>query len=128
MRAGISTVAGMLALAAAGCSGGGFSFGDLSPAGLSGPQPAPVDMNGRWLLSAIGTPACGMTFAGTRSEGTIAPEGGCPGNFFTSRRWSFEQNALVIRDHNGEILGRLAFAASRYEGNATSGQQIALSR
>ena len=24
-------------------------------------------------------------------EGTIAPEGGCPGKFFTSRKWTFEQ-------------------------------------
>jgi hypothetical protein len=69
-----------------------------------------------------------MAFAGSRSEGAIAPEGGCPGNFFTSRRWAFEGGALLIRDHNGELLGRLALAGSRFEGAATDGKQITLTR
>jgi len=46
-----------------------------------------------------------------RRRSTIAPEGGCPGNFYTSRKWTFEQDALVIRDHNGQPLGQLALAA-----------------
>ena len=128
MRARLATVAGILAFACAGCSGDKFSFGDSSLTGASGPEPAPVEMNGRWLLAAPGTPPCGITFAGSRSEGTIAPEGGCPGNFFTSRRWAFEQGTLVIRDHTGEPLGRLALAGLRFEGTATNGQQITLTR
>ena len=55
-------------------------------------------------------------------EGTIAPEGGCPGNFYTSRKWTFEQGALVIRDHNGQPLAQLALAGpGRFEGKATNG-------
>jgi hypothetical protein len=127
MRASLLTVAGIAALALAGCSGDKFSAGDLTSS-ASGPQPAPVEMNGRWMLAAPGAPACGMNFSGSRSEGVIAPEGGCPGNFFTSRRWSFEQGALVIRDHNGDPLGQLKLAGSRYEGTAASGQQITLTR
>jgi glutathione S-transferase len=40
-------------------------------------------------------------------QGTIAPEGGCPGNFFTSRKWTFEHGALIIRDHKSEVLAEL---------------------
>ena len=72
-----------------------------------------------------------MTFGAAQSEGegTIAPEGGCPGNFYTSRKWTFEQGSLVIRDHNGQPLGQLAQAApGRFDGKATNGQQVLLSR
>jgi hypothetical protein len=127
MRARLVIIAGIVAIAFAGCSGDRSPLGDLT-SGAGAPQPAPVEMNGRWLLAAPGTPACGMAFSGSRSEGAIAPEGGCPGNFFTSRRWAFEGGALLIRDHNGELLGRLALAGSRFEGAATDGKQITLTR
>ena len=50
-----------------------------------------------------------MNFAHTpaAAQGTIAPEGGCPGNFFTSRKWTFEHGALIIRDHKSEVLAEL---------------------
>jgi hypothetical protein len=72
-----------------------------------------------------------MTFNGTpgTGEGTIAPEGGCPGNFYTSRRWTFENGSLVMRDHNGKPLGELTLASrGRFDGKATSGQQLTLTR
>ncbi len=71
-----------------------------------------------------------MSFGGTRSanEGTIAPEGGCPGNFFTSRRWAFEDGALVMKNHNGETLAHLTLAGGRFEGSATGGMPVTLSR
>jgi protease inhibitor Inh len=93
--------------------------------------PPPVNMAGRWTLSAPGGGGCAMNFGATpgSAEGTIAPEGGCPGNFFTSRKWVFEDNGLVIRDHTGQPLARLAFgAAGRFDGQATSGQAITLTR
>ena len=92
---------------------------------------APETMAGRWQLAAPGASQCNMNFGGTpdAGEGTIAPEGGCPGNFFTSRKWTFEQGSLVIRDHNGLPLGQLAQAApGRFDGKATSGQQVTLTR
>jgi hypothetical protein len=62
-------------------------------------------------------------------EGTIAPEGGCPGNFFTSRKWTFEQGGLIIRDHTGQSLALLALAGSnRFEGQASNGQAVSLAR
>ena len=124
MRSGLVIVA---ALAVAGCSGDRGLFGESSMMPI-GPQPAPVEMNGRWLLAAAGAPPCGITFSGSRSEGALAPEGGCPGSFFTSRRWSFEQGALLIKDHTGEQLASLKLAGTRFEGPATNGMQITLTR
>jgi hypothetical protein len=88
-------------------------------------------MTGRWRLVSPGKGACGMTFAVSAGagEGTIAPEGGCPGNFFTSRRWLFDQGALVIRDHTGKTLTQLQHeSSSRFEGKTDKGEPIWLER
>jgi len=47
-----------------------------------------LSLAGRWTLSSTGTGSCAMTFDAVQdaSEGTIAPAGGCPFNFFTSRK------------------------------------------
>jgi len=94
-------------------------------------SPPPVSMAGRWTLSSSGAGGCAMNFGAPpgASEGTIAPEGGCPGNFFTSRKWVFEDSALVIRDHTGQPLARLALGPSgRFDGQATTGQPVSLGR
>jgi len=93
------------------------------------PPPPPVDLNGRWRLTAAGRGACFMNFGNAPGavQGTIAPEGGCPGNFFTSRKWTYEHSALIIRDHKGEVLAELAFAGGRFEGQG-SGAALSLSR
>jgi len=97
-----------------------------------GPRGAPpVNMAGRWTLNSPGAGTCAMNFAGAQgaAEGTIAPEGGCPGNFFTSRKWVFEQDGLVIRDHTGKALAQLAVVSpSRLDGQATGGQPVMLAR
>jgi hypothetical protein len=95
------------------------------------PGAPPEPMGGRWTLAGAGTSQCAMTFGGGANdiEGTIAPEGGCPGNFFTSRKWTFEQGSLVLRDHTGAPLAQLAQAApGRFDGKATNGLQMTLSR
>jgi hypothetical protein len=73
------------------------------------PQPPPIQVAGRWRLAAAGGGACFMNFAQAAGagQGTIAPEGGCPGNFFTSRKWTFEHGAMIIRDHKSEVLAEL---------------------
>ena len=93
------------------------------------PPPPPVDLNGRWRLTAAGSGACFMNFGNAPGavQGTIAPEGGCPGNFFTSRKWTYEHSALIIRDHKGEVLAELAFAGGRFEGQG-SGAALSMSR
>ena len=94
------------------------------------PQPPPVDLAGRWRLAATGGGACFMTFGNAPGavQGTIAPEGGCPGNFFTSRKWTFEHGTLIIRDHKGEPLAQVSFSNGRFAGQATAGGEISLSR
>ena len=114
-----------IALALGGCARETVVGG--APAG--GTRTPPEPMGGRWQLAAPGVSQCAMTFGAAQGEGegTIAPEGGCPGNFYTSRKWSFEQGSLVIRDHNGQPLGQLAQAApGRFDGKATNGQPVTL--
>jgi hypothetical protein len=95
-------------------------------------QPPPVDLAGRWRLSMVGGAACLMTFTASPGaiEGSIAPTGGCPANFFTSRKWTYEHDMLIIRDHKGEALAELSFATGRFEGHPTggSGGSITLAR
>jgi hypothetical protein len=91
----------------------------------------PVEMTGRWVLASTGANSCGMVFnsAVGALEGTVAPEGGCPGKLFMSRKWTFEQNALVLRNHNGEPLAHLGSAEpGKLEGRSTNGEPITLTR
>ena len=94
------------------------------------PQPTPIQVAGRWRLAAPGGGACFMNFAQAAGagQGTIAPEGGCPGNFFTSRKWTFEHGAMIIRDHKSEVLAELSLAGGRFEGHQTGGGALSLSR
>jgi hypothetical protein len=94
------------------------------------PQPPPIQVAGRWRLAAAGGGACFMNFAQAAGagQGTIAPEGGCPGNFFTSRKWTFEHGAMIIRDHKSEVLAELSLAGGRFEGHQTGGGALSLSR
>jgi Protease inhibitor Inh len=86
-------------------------------------------MAGRWMLSSPGAGSCAMTFGGGPGEGTIAPEGGCPGNFFTSRKWTFDGSSLVIKNHLGDTLAQLKSGdGGRYDGQSTAGQPVTLSR
>jgi hypothetical protein len=142
--AGVLLLVGLLP----GCSAGNLGgFGSSTPApeplpaAPTGPatpladtgirRPPPINMAGRWTLNSPGSGGCAMNFGAVAgaSEGTIAPEGGCPGNFFTSRKWVFEESGLVIRDHTGQPLAQLAFAPpSRFDGRAAGGQAVTLSR
>jgi Protease inhibitor Inh len=117
------TMTALVALTLAGCAG--TPFGDTTPV-----APAPtIDMSGRWLLATPNAPSCGMNFttAGVQ-EGAIAPEGGCPGKFFTSRHWTLAQGALIINDHENQPLAHLTFANGHFEGQATAGPPVTLSR
>jgi hypothetical protein len=94
-----------------------------------GAPPEPV--GGRWMFGAVGgPPPCVMTFGAApgAGEGTIAPEGGCPGKFYMSRKWTYDQTGLTMRDHNGQPLAQLSSAGGRFDGKATAGEAVALSR
>ena len=118
----------------AGCSGDRSSFqfpGASAPGAVPG-QPAspPVKMAGRWLLMSPGRGQCNMNFGAApgAAEGTIAPEGGCPGQFYTSRKWAFDSAGLVIRNHNGVPLAQLSAAGSQFTGQSATGEPITLAR
>jgi hypothetical protein len=120
----------LASLFAAGCSGA--PFGDTGPSGApaaAAPAGPSVNMAGRWRLVSANGGACGMTFTAAAGEGTIAPEGGCPANFFTSRRWVLEQGALVIQDHTRKpLIGMSQNAAGRFEGELANREVIWLER
>jgi hypothetical protein len=125
----------LLLLVAAGCSGdrvGGDFLGSGTPAEPAQSAAAPINMAGRWLLSSPGRGQCNMTFNTSppnNTEGTIAPEGGCPGRFYMSRKWSYDPGgSLVVRDHNGQPLGQLSRAGATFEGKASSGDAVTLTR
>jgi len=93
--------------------------------------PPPINLAGRWTLSSTGSSSCAMTFGAQAeaTEGSIAPAGGCPFSFYTSRKWSYTTAGLNIRDHNGQVLVQLSPAGpDRFEGKTGAGQQIVLSR
>ena len=125
-RPNISTIASaaLLVISLAGCAG----TGGLLP-GVEEKPPAPkVEMAGRWLVISPNAPSCGMIFGAGADGGTIKPEGGCPGDFFTSRHWAFEQGDLVIRDHNSELLAQFKSAGGRFEGKSAKGLQVTIAR
>lgn len=111
----------VLGLALAGCAGQSVTLGD------SKPQSPDTAMAGRWILAAPGAPTCGMNFTGA-GAGKVSPEGGCPGNFYLSRTWALEQDALVINDDENNPLARLSFADGRYEGQSVAGLSVTLTR
>jgi hypothetical protein len=92
-------------------------------------QPPPVDLAGKWKLSGAGG-TCLMTLTDEpgSTEGKIAPAGGCPGNFFMSRKWSYQHEALTIRDFKGQALAELSFANGHFEGQASGGGAMTLAR
>jgi hypothetical protein len=138
IRSGLRVVS-LVAMAGstAACGGGsglsGMSFGDGRPAEPAVAQPArpPVSMAGRWMLAQPGRGQCAMNFraAAEGAGGTIAPEGGCPGKFFTSRRWAYDSAGLTIQDHNSQPLAQLSGDGSgHFAGKAATGELVTLSR
>ena len=111
-----------IALLLAGCAS--------EPLGGSAASTPDLGMDGRWKLAAPNAPSCGMIFAaapGAR-EGKVAPEGGCPGKFFTSRRWKLEQTGLVIIDDENQPLASLSYADGYFDGQSNAGMPVTLTR
>jgi hypothetical protein len=85
---------------------------------------------GRWTLSTANAPTCGLQFGGAASgrTGSVSPDGGCPGKFYTSRRWSMDDGAITITDAENQPLAHFRLVGDRYEGQSTSGTPMTLSR
>src|ERR1700743_2021798 len=93
--------------------------------------PPPTSLSGKWTLSSTGAGSCPMTSGAQpqASEGTIAPAGGCPYNFFTSRKWNYTTAGLIIRDHNAQQLALLTPTGDgRFVGKTSAGQDVTLGR
>ncbi|HEY6860224.1 MAG TPA: AprI/Inh family metalloprotease inhibitor [Pseudolabrys sp.] len=116
----------LVVLTLTGCAGEQFSLGS------SAPEPDPVDdsMTGRWILSAPNTPSCGLEFGGAAGAraGSVAPDGGCPGNFYMSRRWAIEGSALTITGQDSQPLAQLKVVGTHFEGQSNVGTSVTLSR
>lgn len=125
MRSAALQIAGLIliVLVLAGCSGGSLG-------GLGADQPPKVIMAGRWMLAAPNAPPCGVEFRELQGggSGTLAPDGGCPGQFYLSRRWTIEDDKLVIKTDDNDPLAELRLAGGRFEGHSNTGLPITLSR
>jgi len=117
-------------LALTGCSGIGLGWPGSSTSEPALPTAPPVNLSGLWMLNSPGRGQCRMTFGAVpnATEGTIAPQGGCPGKFYMSRKWAMEGGNLVVRDHNGQPLAQLSSEGPGFQGQATSGEQVTLLR
>jgi hypothetical protein len=106
----------------------------LGACSSEGPTPpAPLQqfvMAGRWTLSAPNAPPCAMEFEGEpgQQEGAIRPDGGCPGNLFTSRRWHLVLDTLTIADDKNQPLAELKLAEGGFAGHSTAGLPVSLAR
>jgi hypothetical protein len=106
--------------------------GDQVSVGSSAPAAAPIDasMTGRWILAAPNSPSCGLEFRGAEGarNGAVAPDGGCPANFYMSRRWAMEGSVLTIADEENRPLAQLRPGGARFEGQLANGVPLTLER
>ena len=113
-----------------GCNGISLGWTGASAPEPAAPSPPPVNIAGLWVLDSPGRGQCRITFGAAPNavEGTVAPQGGCPGKFYMSRKWAFEGGNLIMRDHNGQPLAQLAQEGGNFQGKATSGEPVTLMR
>jgi hypothetical protein len=102
-------------------------------AGVQDPVPPPspqADMTGRWMLSAPNAPACGMDFSAGRrqGEGAVVPDGGCPGQFYMSRRWVLTQDTHMLTISDDAPLAQLVLSGGQFTGQSTTGVPVTLAR
>jgi hypothetical protein len=87
-----------------------------------------LDMDGRWVLAAPNAPTCGMVFesAADGMQGTVTPDGGCPGELYTSRQWQLVQGQLTINDPDARPLAQFTFAGNQFKGQTSDGLPVTL--
>lgn len=82
------------------------------------------------MLAAPNAPPCGLEFRASSAGngGSLTPDGGCPGQFYKSRRWTLEDGKLAIKTDGDEILARLDFTDGHFRGSSDAGQDVTLVR
>jgi hypothetical protein len=82
------------------------------------------------MLNVPNAPSCGLEFGGAPGArtGKVAPDGGCPGSFYMSRRWAMEGDALTITDGESRPLAQLKSNGTHFEGQSTAGTPVTLTR
>ena len=108
------------------CAGEQLSLGSSAPT----PTPADSSIPGRWMLNVPNAPSCGLEFGGAPGArtGKVAPDGGCPGSFYMSRRWAMDGNALTITDGESRPLAQFKSNGTHFEGQSTAGTPVTLTR
>ncbi|MGA7678823.1 MAG: AprI/Inh family metalloprotease inhibitor [Pseudolabrys sp.] len=108
------------------CAGEQLSLGSSAPT----PTPADSSIPGRWMLNVPNAPSCGLEFGGAPGArtGKVAPDGGCPGSFYMSRRWAMDGDALTITDGESRPLAQLKSNGTHFEGQSTAGTPVTLTR
>ncbi len=96
----------------------------------STPLATPNAMAGRWKLTAPNAPFCDMSFDGEpgAKQGSVVPDGGCPGDMFRSRSWALANDTLTIGDDKGRPLATLSHAGSGFRGSSAAGLPVTLKR
>jgi hypothetical protein len=88
----------------------------------------PEPMGGRWQLARPAQPVRDDVRARRPKAKARSRRRRLPGNFFTSRKWTFEQarssSATTTASRSASSRGR----ARRFDGKATNGQPVLLSR
>jgi len=118
----------IVALLVTGCAGEPTQLGPAQTTAT--PRLDSVNMYGRWKLAAPNAPSCGMRFesASEANKGTVKPEGGCPGKFFTSRHWTLSAGQLTISNHKQVPLAQMKLSQGQFAGKSTAGMPVTLSR
>jgi len=112
-------------------------------AGVDGAQPAGANvaaattgldvtkesMVGNWRVSS-GASSCDMFLTLTNlGSGSRGGTRGCAGELTTMGSWEVAGKQVVLKDRNGNPLGRLfKTAEKRFDGSTNSGQPLSLSR
>jgi len=109
---------------------GGMFMALMLAACAGAPLAAPNAMAGHWKLSAPNAPFCDMSFEGEpgANQGTILPDGGCPGELFKSHGWVLAHGTLIINDAENRPLATLTRAGGRFQGTSTAGVPVTLKR
>ncbi|WP_313194728.1 protease inhibitor Inh/omp19 family protein [Shinella zoogloeoides] len=107
----------------------GTGMGGDAAAAANGLDVKKEGMVGNWRVSN-GPSSCDMFLTLTNlGSGLRGGTRGCAGELTTMRSWEVAGKQVILKDLNGNAIGRLYKTAdSRFDGSTNSGQPLSLSR